>query len=534
MVDEVELVRRFRSDVPEPSPQARAQAWAAVMAVAAEEGAEDATVAALPFAPRRRRWPRGAGRPVVALVAAVVVTAAVLTVALSVTNRPAHVPGASTTAWRPGHPVSGAVISEGAHSSPGAFRLVSYIEGPQWQKGNEQVPPGYLDCPAVNACYVLSQSVLTTVGPYPNYYNAVYFSSDGGTSWAALELPPGLEFTTPLSCPNARTCVGVAYQGDRNELVSTTDGGHRWLISPLRAPAGALYLSCATVSSCSLVTGSSYLGPGHPDQFAATTDGGSSWSVHNFASDVDISSFTCPSAADCIVIAGPEQASASLKSKAPPGLAFVTTDGGHSWSRSSLPVTTRSPSPSVEPADASQLSCASTSNCSVVADSTFFDRVQDVSKLPSHCPPDGCVLRDRVTWQPELASTSDGGRVWQVHTGAAVYLGSYTWTYSPGEPGVAARSSGTTGAEGFDLSCPGAGGCWLSTPFGQLGLVQTTDGGSRWSRQPITDKEGFLQVSCPEPGQCVALGAPTATVLDHQTLVYGHSVPVYSSVTSGR
>ena len=121
-----------------------------------------------------------------------------------------------------------------------------------------------------------------------------------------------------------------------------------------------------------------------------------------------------------------------------------------------------------------------------------------------------------------------------MHTAPAVYLGSYTWNYTPGEPGAAARSSGTTGAEGFDLSCPGAADCWLSTPFEQLGLLQTTDGGSNWSRQAITDKEGFLQVSCPGAGECVALGAPTATVLDHQTLVYGHSVPVYSSVTSGR
>ncbi len=532
MVDEVELVRRFRSDVPEPSPQARAQAWAAVMAVAAEEGAEDGTVVALPLAPCRRRWPRGAGRPVVALVAAVVVTAAVLTVALSVTNRPAHVPGASTTAWRPGHPVSRAVISQGVRSSPGAFRLVSYIEGPQWQKGNEQVPPGYLDCPAVDACYVLAQTVLTTVGPYPNYYNAVYFSGNGGASWLALELPPGLEFTTPLTCPSAETCVGVGYEGEKNELVSTTDGGHQWLISPQRAPAGALYVSCASVSVCSLVTGSSYLGPGHPDQFAATTDGGATWSVHNFAGDVDITSFTCPSAPDCIVIAEPEQGGISPTAKAFPGLALVTTDGGHSWPRSSLPVTTATATSSAEPGDTSQLSCSSTSDCSVFADSTFTDTVVGTSKLPSHCPADGCVLRDRVTWQPQLASTLDGGHVWQVHSGPAVYLGSYTWNYTPGEPGASARSSGSTGAEGFDLSCPGAADCWLSTPFGQLGLVQTTDGGSHWSRQPLTDKDGFLQVSCLERGQCVALGAPTATVLDHETLVYGHSAPVYSSLTN--
>ncbi len=534
MVDEVQLVKQFRSDVPEPSPQARSRAWAAVITVAAEEGVRDGTVAALPLPARQRRWSPGSVRRLVALVAAVVIVASVVTVALSVTNHPAPVLGSSTTAWRPSHPVSRAVTSEGAHSSPGAFRLVSYIEGPQWQKGGEQVPPGYLDCPAVDACYVLAQTVLTAVGPYPNYYNAVYFSGDGGASWSSLELPPGLEFTTPLSCPSAQTCVGVAYQGERNELVSTTDGGHQWLISPLRAPTGALYLSCASATACSLVTGSSYLGPGHPDQFAATPDGGANWYVHSFAGDIDITSFTCPSARDCVVIAGPEQGSASPTSKAAPGLALVTTDGGRSWSRSLLPVTTATPTSSAEPGNASQLSCATTSNCSVFADSTFTDTVIGISKLPSHCSADGCVVRDRVTWQPQLASTSDGGHVWQVHTGPAIYLGSYTWNYTPGEAGAAARSSGTTGAEGFDLSCPVAAECWLSTPFGQLGLVHTSDGGSHWSRQPLTDKNGFLQVSCLEPGQCVALGAPTATVLDHQTLVYDHSVPVYSSLTNRR
>ena len=147
----------------------------------------------------------------------------------------------------------------------------------------------------------------------------------------------------------------------------------------------------------------------------------------------------------------------------------MTTDGGHSWSRSPLPVTTATATSSAEPGDASQLSCSSASDCSVFADSTFTDTVVGVSQLPSHCPTDGCVLRDKVTWQPQLASTSDGGHTWQVHTGPAVYLGSYTWNYTPGEAGAAARSSGTTGAEGFDLSCPGAAECWLSTPFGQTG-----------------------------------------------------------------
>ena len=183
------------------SPQARAQAWAAVMTVAAEEGAEDGTMVALPLAARQRRWPRGAGRPVVALVAAVVVCC-------GGDSRPfGHQPCPPRTgrvhyglaARTPGEPGGHLGGCEG--SSPRAFRLVSYIEGPQWQKGDEQVPPGYLDCPAVDACYVLAQTALTTVGPYPNYYNAVYFSGDGGASWSWAGFPARPQVHYPAVVP---------------------------------------------------------------------------------------------------------------------------------------------------------------------------------------------------------------------------------------------------------------------------------------------------------------------------------------------
>ena len=111
------------------------------MAVAAQEGAEEETVATLPPPTSRRRWSPGTGRRVVALVAALVVTAAVLTVALSVTNRPNHVPGSSTTAWQPSHPVSRAVVAKATPSSPGALRLVSYIERAPVAKGEPAGAP---------------------------------------------------------------------------------------------------------------------------------------------------------------------------------------------------------------------------------------------------------------------------------------------------------------------------------------------------------------------------------------------------------
>ena len=44
------------------------------------------------------------------------------------------------------------------------MRLVSYIEGPRWREGKNQVPPGYLDCPASDACYLLAQTALSDPG----------------------------------------------------------------------------------------------------------------------------------------------------------------------------------------------------------------------------------------------------------------------------------------------------------------------------------------------------------------------------------
>ena len=533
MVDEIELVRQFRSDVPEPSPQARAQAWAAVMAVAAEEG----TLAPVALPRRRRRRSSRRGRQMVALAAAVVAVAAVLTVALSVGSRPSHVPGAFTTPWQPSRPSSRPVSASGAHNSPGALRLVSYIEGPDWKQGSKQVPPGYLDCPAVDACYLLAQTVLTTVGPFPNYYNALYFSGDGGASWSSLALPPGLELTAPLSCPSALACVGVGDQGNKNELVSTTDGGHRWTVSPLRAPADVMSLSCSSVSSCSLVTESSYLGPGNPQQFASTTNGGASWYTHNFASRLYISSLSCPSAGDCIAIASTVATGAATTSGLGAGAALLTTDGGRSWSRSPLPGGASTPLAPTEPGDLSLLACSDPANCLLFGGSTVTYSLLGLPSLPRHCPPDGCVLHEKATWQPDVASTADGGRAWQMQTGTSLYLGSFAWNYTPGEPGYLARATSAAARPDlgtYDLSCPSAGDCWLSTPYGGFALLQTTDGGSHWARQPISDKQGLLQVSCPQPDQCVALGAPTATVLNHQTLVYGNSVPVYSNITTGR
>ena len=61
-----------------------------------------------------------------------------------------------------------------------------------------------------------------------------------------------------------------------------------------------------------------------------------------------------------------------------------------------------------------------------------------------------CV-HEKATWQPDVATTADGGRAWQMQTGTSLYLGSFTWNYTPGEPGYPARA--TSAAAGPTSAC---------------------------------------------------------------------------------
>ena len=187
-----------------------------------------------------------------------------------------------------------------------------------------------------------------------------------------------------------------------------------------------------------------------------------------------------------------------------------------------------------DPGDLSLLSCSDDSNCVLFGGVTVTYWLQGLQRLPRQCPPDGCVLHEEATWQPDVASTADGGRDWHVSAPTNLDLGSFRWNYTPGEPGYPSRV--TVAAAGpnlgtYDLSCTSARDCWLSGE-GPTGLLATADGGAHWSRQPFSGhKQGLLQVSCPLTAQCVALGAPRLTIRNSVPF-QDNSVPVYSNIAT--
>ena len=83
---------------------------------------------------------------------------------------------------------------------------------------------------------------------------AVLATDDGGLSWPAQAVPPGLARLWAVTCPSDRDCqaVGESHgQGD-GAAIGTTDGGASWVTEPLPAPVhdAVRGVACAGTADC--------------------------------------------------------------------------------------------------------------------------------------------------------------------------------------------------------------------------------------------------------------------------------------------
>ncbi|HTT92906.1 MAG TPA: hypothetical protein VMF65_25350 [Acidimicrobiales bacterium] len=499
---------------------------------------------------RRRRW---VARSLLAAGAAFAVAVALLLPVLAAAKRPS---GSFTTAWAPYVPVSGSSARPPTREPLGAFRLASYLAGASWRAtpGPQAQFAATLTCPTVSSCYIVGQPIAVVNSPDQR----ALFSATGGTSWSLLRLPPGI-YIGALSCPSARVCAApgsiglptLSHSDDtlvvkKPVFVSTADGGHRWTVVPLPTGHQLELLSCSSASVCNAVWGTC------PTQgarctaeaatqqaFVRTTDGGASWYREStFPSDARVQALSCPAEAECIVTGDYEKTASSL----PKDFATVTTDGGRRWDRGRL-----DGSPSFGSLTA--VSCSTASTCTAIS---VFSAVTSTSPRPpvqgaplSICPSEmapwhrgtGCPSLD-----PNVATTSNGGLTWSVRPFYEAKWTSFMgntvalicsvddrcgpseemwWTSVPPGPERGIFPVSTVG-----LSCPSPGRCWLATPWQ---LLMTTDAGQEWSAPDLPDAAaraaptipGVQAISCPEAGQCVAIGYPSISDI---------AAPVYSSV----
>jgi photosystem II stability/assembly factor-like uncharacterized protein len=408
----------------------------------------------------RRARRRAAGGTVACLVLAGLVAASVA----------AATPGRRTVAGSPGR-----------HA---AWRLVSDVSaaGSSWQVLS---PSGYqqtfaLVCPSGTTCYADS------VGGQLEY------THDGGSTWQQAASTGTATSLPQISCVSAQDCdvlAGVAGRGSR--FLTTTDGGQTWtsqpgpaVPSPSQNSLAQDAMSCATISSCSVIAYNADAS-GSSSEVFTTSDGGASWSQGTFPSPA--AGYFMPSGLSCTgttcvtvgSIVGPYTRSESGSGGAQgvrtlAGAAYTSGDGGATWSASSAP-------PNADAGQVTSLTCPDATDCYALSPSAVFQ-------------------------------TTDGGQTWdQVSTS--------------GLPGP------SSGWNFISMSCATSSSCWLtgagapanppansSTPPGgavravSIGqaqglLASTADGGSTWALStPPAGVGGVIDVACPDTSTCFALG----------------------------
>ena len=212
-------------------------------------------------------------------------------------------------------------------------------------------------------------------------------------------------------------------------------------------------------------------------------------------------------------------------------LAFASVFSAGSWTTSLLPLPPAAANPNVQ-AQTFGLGCAAPGFC--VATGSFTDSLNNpASFIDTYSAGSWTSI---ITPEPPDTVSPPSGELFAMScpaVGSCVGVGPYntpsggrdmidqlsggTWTsvQSP-VPGNAANAPGD---ELLGLSCPQVGACvavgnYTATDTFQKNLVVTQDGGSfvaSEAPQPPdatgTSNAGFNDVSCPAPGQCVAVGS---------------------------
>jgi photosystem II stability/assembly factor-like uncharacterized protein len=392
-------------------------------------------------------------RFVVAVVSSV---AAVVLLVTLVAVPGLRAPGRTHRAVRAGRQAGAALV----------WRLVGDIS-PSWRiQPSEGFQPGFsLTCPTVTTCY--ADSFEGTPGAEPE----VEVTNDAGQNWQQSDLPVALSDITRVACLNAETCAlfGIDSSGNATFL-GTTDGGQTWTSTPgpseVTSTAGVFDLSCTTAASCALVVSDPSGETGTAVAYS-TNDAGRTWNESNLPMDFVPGALQCVAPSTCVTVGFLQSPAGSPSS--PPAMVLYSSDGGSTWTTSSLPSL-----PST-PGALSRLTCSDASDCMA----SFFEK-------------------------PGLTSTvlvSDNG--------------GQSWSQSGSSP------------PGFvsGLSCPTASDCWTSgivapNNAGQPVLVaraggfisSTTDGGGTWQSAQLPDGIGpVVDISCPSDSTCYAIAVEPPT-----------------------
>ena len=205
---------------------------------------------------------------------------------------------------------------------------VTTDEGAIWARGGD-LPPGMtaldgLACPSTLLCLVAGYS---PIGPGRGG-GAIATTGNGGGTWAAAALPPGVGILRGLTCAGT-TCLAAGTSSTANtgfvpgpgQLLTSLDGGATWqLTSGSVTHDDAFSASCPNAKTC-VVVGTDWKGTTQPiptGSIVTTVDGGVQWRSATLRYvPVGMASVACPAVNHCVAVGGNLLVHISLPVKVP-------------------------------------------------------------------------------------------------------------------------------------------------------------------------------------------------------------------------
>lgn len=385
--------------------------------------------------------------------------------------------------------------------------------GQTWVPSNSDMMS--IACPSTSSCVEVGDG------------GVIKTSSDGGTTWSAVQSPTD-KALTQVSCPSSSVCYAA---GDRGIVIKSTDGGQTW--SYLHSTDGnPIYgLTCASVNVC-------YVTDIYAHIFK-TNDGGATWlsettpvttpgvavpgsgGPNPFAGLFGVS---CININNCVAVGGFPPAGTD-----PPIVA--TTNGGNTWTLDTSDAGTGDYLNGVacKPTGPTSGTCYAVGRGGTIVTTT--DMV-NWTKMTSNTTVSLSGIQCSST--TSCVATGQGGTVdvlsgdtWTPTTALAGgnYLASVscpgTTCFAAGKQGatisfdptnVAASTvrlaGGGTTQQMNSISCTSTSTCYAVGNAGTI--LVTTNGGQTWLPQTSATTANLNGISCTSSTACAAIGAVSA------------------------
>jgi hypothetical protein len=320
-----------------------------------------------------------------------------------------------------------------------------------------------LDCVDAFRCWAVGSTVGAAGAPNGA---AVIATANGGTTWTVQLIPPAVGYLSDISCSDQHHCaaVGQASQSSNGQgvIITTSDGGAAWAAAVV--PPGVLdvtAVSCQASRRC-LATGTTPAGTAA--LVASPAQPG--WVERGMLPPTltGATSISCPDSQHCWVTAH-----LALDVDHVSGEVAVTTNGGSTWAATAA-------TKGVGFLNGIVCARGAGGNGSLPFTSTT---------VPSTTAP---------------PSTSPSGTTSGPTTSATQTPSTSTTTTAP---------AGVAGA--WCVAVGTSAGTVTGTRSGHGVVMTTTDGGARWSSQPVAPRAAaLLGVSCTAVNSCVAVGSTVA------------------------